>query len=312
MSSERTNGMDKLPSLAESGFREIATFDPKKTHMRVAAMEGAIKHAKKIEDWESLDEAVHEVVAEQRAFVEWWDDKVTVGRNAKLAQNAVNADRCERHIPVGRAEKETHIKQQQVSRWRIGLKDEDKYRTSLRGPSFAKAWANKDDVRGTQGSGEDEWRTPQQYIDLARDVMNGIDCDPATHPQAQEIIHAATFFTKQTNGLAQEWHGRVWLNPPYSQPLIADFVNKVEGEYLAGRVSAAIVLTHNYSDTKWFHKLASVDAAMCFTLGRIKFLGPDGEVGNPTQGQTFHYLGQDVDRFIEKFSTIGFVVRRAT
>jgi hypothetical protein len=66
-------------------------------------------------------------------------------------------------------------------------------------------------VRGTQGTGENEWCTPPEYIELSRAVLGAIDLDPATNAQAQEIIRATQHFTKADNGLKHEWHGRVWL-----------------------------------------------------------------------------------------------------
>jgi hypothetical protein len=29
-------------------------------------------------------------------------------------------------------------------------------------------------------------------------------------------VRADTFFAKDDDGLAHEWHGRIWLNPPYT------------------------------------------------------------------------------------------------
>jgi DNA N-6-adenine-methyltransferase (Dam) len=75
--------------------------------------------------------------------------------------------------------------------------------------------------RGTAGTGENEWYTPQRYIDAARDVLGEIDLDPATSAFAQSRIRAAAFFTQEDDGLTQDWNGRIWLNPPYAQPLIA-------------------------------------------------------------------------------------------
>jgi hypothetical protein len=44
-----------------------------------------------------------------------------------------------------------------------------------------------------QCTGEQEWYTPQPYIDAAREVLGTIDLDPATSLQAQERIQAARF-----------------------------------------------------------------------------------------------------------------------
>jgi hypothetical protein len=101
----------------------------------------------------------------------------------------------------------------------------------------------------------------------------------------------------------------VWLNPPYAQPLIAQFVSKMVIERMASHVTAAIMLTHNYTDTAWFHEAANTADAICFTRGRVKFYEPDGGVAAPTQGQAFFYFGDDVKLFSKKFKSVGFVTR---
>jgi phage N-6-adenine-methyltransferase len=159
-------------------------------------------------------------------------------------------------------------------------------------------------------TGETEWYTPPDIIEAAREVLGGIDLDPASSVKAQEVVRAKNFFTKDDDGLAQDWSGRVWLNPPYAQPLIANFAAKTVSEWRAGRVSAAIVLINNSSDTAWFHELAGVASAMCFTRGRIRFLDPDGAEAVPTQGQTFFYFGGDAARFSARFGALGFIAVR--
>ena len=168
-------------------------------------------------------------------------------------------------------------------------------------------------VRGTFGTGENEWYTPTEHVELARQVLGNIDLDPASSAIANRTVAAEDYFTIEDNGLAQEWHGRVWLNPPYAQPHIADFADKVVAEFEAGRVTDAIVLTHNYTDTAWFQKLARACNAICFTRGRVKFVSPEGEVAAPTQGQAFFYFTQDasnVSIFADVFEGIGFVMER--
>jgi phage N-6-adenine-methyltransferase len=164
-------------------------------------------------------------------------------------------------------------------------------------------------VRGTLGTGENEWFTPQEYVERVRAVLGAIDLDPATHPEAQKVIQASRYFTKAEDGLKQEWRGRVYLNPPYAQPLIAHFVSKMCEECHAGRVTAAIMLTHNYTDTAWFQEAVSVADAICFTRGRVRFYELDRTIAAPTQGQAFSYFGPDPQRFEDVFCLIGACVR---
>jgi phage N-6-adenine-methyltransferase len=158
-----------------------------------------------------------------------------------------------------------------------------------------------------QGTGENEWYTPAQYIEAARELLGGFDLDPATSDAAQARVKAANWFTKEDDGLAQEWRGKVWLNPPYAQPLIQQFVDKLVEEVEAGNVTEAILLTHNYTDTGWFHAAERAAANICFTRGRIRFEGGDGSFAAPTQGQAFFYFGNRGGAFRQAFERWGFV-----
>jgi phage N-6-adenine-methyltransferase len=162
-------------------------------------------------------------------------------------------------------------------------------------------------VRGTQGTGDNEWYTPEKYIAMVREVLGAIDLDPASCAYAQKTVQAATYYTKADSGLAKEWHGRVWMNPPFATELIGKFVAKLVAEFLAGRTAQAIMLTHNYTDTEWFQDAEPHASAICFPEGRVKFLNPRGKPCSPTQGQAFCYFGDDVAKFKAIFQTIGFV-----
>lgn len=162
--------------------------------------------------------------------------------------------------------------------------------------------------RVTLNTGENEWYTPPEYLDRARAALGAFDLDPASSPIANAQVRADQIFTAEDDGLAQEWAGSVWMNPPYAQPLIAQFSDKLVQEYQAGNVSAAIVLTNDSTDTAWFHQLANASTAICFTRGRIRFVSPHGESGMPTQGQAFFYFGKDLPAFVEHFHDVGFIV----
>lgn len=160
------------------------------------------------------------------------------------------------------------------------------------------------------GTGDNEWYTPAAYIEAAREVMGGIDLDPASSSAANRVVRAARFLSISDDGLTQEWRGKVWLNPPYTQPDIQRFMQKLIDEFSAGRVGEAIALTHNYTDTAWFHLTSSAANGICFTRGRIAFEAPDGRKAAPTQGQAFFYFGPNFAKFAEVFGRFGSIVVR--
>jgi hypothetical protein len=56
-------------------------------------------------------------------------------------------------------------------------------------------------VRGTTGTGENEWYTPQKYLDAAREVFGSvIDLDPASNDEAQKNVKAGKFYSKEDDG----------------------------------------------------------------------------------------------------------------
>lgn len=158
----------------------------------------------------------------------------------------------------------------------------------------------------SKNSGENEWYTPQQYIDAARQVMGGIDLDPASSKAANKIVQATKYYTAAQDGLQQDWSGRVWMNPPYAQPAMGQFAEKIAAFVESGAVTAACVLVNNATETKWFQRMASVSSAICFPAGRVKFWHPDRESA-PLQGQAVLYAGKDRKAFCAAFKQFGWI-----
>lgn len=156
-------------------------------------------------------------------------------------------------------------------------------------------------------SGENEWYTPSAYIEAARQAMGSIDLDPASCDLAQKTVKAGRYYTIADDGLARDWGGNVWLNPPYSKDLIGKFAEKVVVE--SELFEQAIVLVNNATETAWFQSMARKADAICLFAGRIKFNDKTGKPANtPVQGQVAIYFGEHPGRFASAFDALGLVV----
>jgi hypothetical protein len=61
-----------------------------------------------------------------------------------------------------------------------------------------------------------EYYSPRELVETARAMYGGIiDLDPASCRVANDVVKATHFFSSRENGLAQQWHGRIWINPPF-------------------------------------------------------------------------------------------------
>jgi hypothetical protein len=156
----------------------------------------------------------------------------------------------------------------------------------------------------------DEWYTPQEYIDAAREVMGAIELDPASSDLAQSVVQATKHLTRAQDGLAMKiWlYQRIWLNPPYSNP--APWIEKLVREHQAGPYcSEAIVLVNNATETSWFQLLLE-NFPVCLPARRLAFWRHDHANVGARQGQAFFYLGPNADKFEQVFKRFGPILRR--
>lgn len=179
-------------------------------------------------------------------------------------------------------------------------------RSSLKEKSAEK----KDKAGMTNASGNEEWYTPSGYMDSVREVFGGtIDLDPASCEAANEVVKAKRYFTKEHDGLQQGWEGSVYLNPPYTRTVVAEFTDKLIHHYQRGDVSQAILLVYATTDTDWFQKALAASDAVLFTNSRIKFYNVSGtQPGH--YGQALFYFGKKVEEFNRLFSDKGAILWR--
>ncbi len=167
-------------------------------------------------------------------------------------------------------------------------------------------------LRAIHSSETVEWYTPLRYVEAARRVMGKIDLDPASNEFANQVVKAERYYTEKENGLAQEWHGKVWCNPPYglihSKSSQGTWVRKLIESYRTGVTIEAILLVSAVPEKKWFQVL--YDHPICFTDHRIHFYNERIIGAQPALGSTFIYFGKNTQKFIDIFSQFGSVLLR--
>ena len=159
-----------------------------------------------------------------------------------------------------------------------------------------------------QTSGKTEYYTPAPIIEAARRTMGGIDLDPASCEQANQIVKAGHIFTVAKSGLAQPWFGRVWMNHPFGRSANDAWITKLNISYLTKQVEQACCITFACTSEAWFLPLFAYP--MCFLSPRTNYLDARGQiVRGVTKGSVVTYMGPNIQRFLEEFRELGKVMR---
>jgi phage N-6-adenine-methyltransferase len=149
----------------------------------------------------------------------------------------------------------------------------------------------------------DCWYTPLHIANLVVQVLGAIDVDPCA--DNGKHITAAQHYTFNDDGLTKPWHGRVYMNPPYSCP--GAWMKKLQAEFESGRVKEAIALVPAATDTNWLSPLLKTQL-VCFWKGQIKFLDKDYQPRRAArQSHVLVYWGENWEKFKEVFESHGFV-----
>lgn len=123
-------------------------------------------------------------------------------------------------------------------------------------------------------SATDLWYTPQDFYE-ALHAEFAFEVDVCATP---ENAKCERFFTKEDDGLSQDWIGVCWMNPPYGRE-IGRWMQKAYESALAG--ATVVCLVPARTDTEWWHRFA-MRGEVRFIRGRLKFGGASNAAPFPS------------------------------
>ena len=158
------------------------------------------------------------------------------------------------------------------------------------------------------GEGEtNEWYTPKTFFTQLGEHIT-FDLDPCSPGVGLSHVPARRVFTKDDDGLAQQWAGLVFCNPPYGRE-----VGRWAEKCAAHGNSMALVFAR--VDTAWFHKAVATADGVFFLAGRVKF--HKGSIRNPNKGNAsagscLILWGEEAMRIVENSDLPGVLMKPVT
>ena len=117
--------------------------------------------------------------------------------------------------------------------------------------------------KGLFTSQTDNWETPQALFDKLNDEFH-FDLDVCA---SLDNAKCKKFYTKEQDGLQQNWTGVCWMNPPYGKE-IGKWLKKAYESSING--ATVVCLIPSRTDTAWWHDYV-MKGTIRFIRGRLKF-----------------------------------------
>ena len=158
-------------------------------------------------------------------------------------------------------------------------------------------------LTASTGNRTDKWNTPIEFVGDVVKFFGTIDLDPCCNDVNNPNVPALNYYTEETNGLAHDWHGKVFMNHPYSDS--KTWVPYAASQYRSGNVEEMILLIKLDVSTKWWQSISEYPWIAVNT--RLRF--GSAKSAAPFQSAIV-YLGNNLSKFNETFSKYGFLYVR--
>lgn len=133
---------------------------------------------------------------------------------------------------------------------------------------------------GKFNEGRGDWETPNWLVYAA---VNGTVLGNLVQPDLdvaadKDNRKAERFFDKEADGMAQEWSGICWLNPPYGQT--GRWIRKAY-EMADHDCASTVCLIPARTNTNWWHDCVMRATQILLLRGRVKFGGAEHGLPQP-------------------------------
>lgn len=159
-----------------------------------------------------------------------------------------------------------------------------------------------------QDETDNSYATPPEIWRPLSRALDGFDLDPCSGAESTPI--APTRYTREDDGLAQAWHGDVFVNPPWSSNGDGSakhiWLKKVRNEAQRDSVDTVVVILPCDTSAHWFHDHILSAGAVCLVgPGRIPFVG---ENRNPSFELVIAAYGDVDDDLLDALDELGAVI----
>lgn len=155
-----------------------------------------------------------------------------------------------------------------------------------------------------------DYFTPPELVDAAREAMGDVDLDAASHPIANRKHRIPDYFHVNRSAFDNDWYGRVWLNPPYGHNL--PWFECIQKYLESGAVEQLCMLSPMWAFTTEIAKpIMRMSTATVLLSPTPKFWGnSEGRTGR-NDPHAIVYFGDRIDEFLRAFAPHGIPVELA-
>lgn len=119
-----------------------------------------------------------------------------------------------------------------------------------------------------------DWETPAFLFQKLNEEFN-FTCDVCA---VESNAKCDEFYTPEIDGLSQNWHGTIWMNPPYGRE-VSKWVKKAHEQSQQGCVCVCLLPVR--SDTRWWHDYVMNASEVRLLSKRLSFEGSNNKAPFP-------------------------------